>query len=149
MVVQAPELLALATAFRGVVAAIDAAQGYDGAMNVRRLFSSYDDLASAQAWVDQVGNKLLRVTDPGAVANSRAAFVTMVETGKLTTAALRRASTPPSAALDPRRALRAQPQQPRLLGLELIPLGLVGPELAPAHRSLRAVVLVAPVPVGH
>jgi hypothetical protein len=69
-------------------------------MNVKRLFSSYDDLASAQAWADTVGNKLLRVTDPAAVANARPSFVKLVETGKLTTAAIRRTSTPASAALD-------------------------------------------------
>ncbi len=100
LVIQAPELLAIATTFRAVTAAVDASQGYDGAMNVRRLFESYDDFSTAQSWVDTVGNRLLRVTDAAAVANSRAGFVTMVETGKLTTAAIRRAGSPPSASLD-------------------------------------------------
>jgi hypothetical protein len=100
VVVQAPELLTIAFAFRSVVAAVDASLGYDGAMNVKRLFSSYDDLISAQQWVDTVGNRLLRVTDATAVANSRASFVKMVDTGKLVTAALRRTSTPASASLD-------------------------------------------------
>lgn len=108
--VQAPELMTVAAVFRILNAAVEASKGYDGAINVRTLFDSgyqsiepfyyLSDRPTAEAWVSQVGNRLLRVTSPADVKAARPKMLEAIQTAKKIAPMLRRVNTPINAALD-------------------------------------------------